>query len=326
MIHKERSIIAYYADPAIRHQATSGGIGSGIIKELFNRKKINSAISYRFETNELKYIPRIITDSNSYTVSGSIYHEINLIGFIKENVGNIISPFACFSLPCQVEPIKRILEKHNIESYIIELTCSSQQSYEATEFLIKREGLKKEDISMIRYRGNGWPGGVTITTKGGKHFFFDNNNSIWTKIFHSHLFIMPRCFFCSPTKKTTSDIIIADPWNIDKPGEEKEGRTLCYIKTEKMASFLNEIFSDSLFSYEAIDNDALYNSQRGTIVRKKFNLKHNKLTRITKNLFTSRLYRSIALKNNTIFGVHCFIYKYVFKILHKIEKTINRNV
>lgn len=326
MIKPSDTIIAYFADTVIRHKATSGGVGSCIIKELFNRKRINSSISFKFDKENLKYSPELIQSYDDYAVSGSIYHEINLINFIKENIGNIKSPFACFALPCQVTPIKSILDKNNIESYIIELTCSSQQRYEATEFLIKKSNINKKDISMIRYRGNGWPGGTHITLHNGESIFFDNTNSIWTKIFHSHLFIVQRCFLCSPTKETASDIILADPWNIDHPKDEKEGRSLCFIKTLKMASLLNELADESAIIYEKRDRTDFLRSQLGVIIRKNFNLKHKGLTKLNKKILNSELYRNIVLKSDFTFKLHCFIYKYTFRILHKIEKTLNKNI
>lgn len=326
MISPKDTIIAYFTDADIRHKATSGGVGSGIIKELFNRKRINSAISFRFDKEQLKYVPEIITNYDNYAISGSIYHEINLIEFVKENIDNIESPFACFALPCQVTPIKKILDKSDKESYIIELTCSSQQRYEATEFLIKKSNIDKKEISMIRYRGNGWPGGTNITLHNGENIFFDNTNSIWTQIFHSHLFIMPRCFFCSPSKDTVSDIILADPWNIDHPKNEKEGRSLCLIKTGKIASFLNELADESIIEYEKRNKTDLLRSQLGVIIRKNFNIKYKSLTKLNKRILTSQTYRNIALKSNLTFKLHCFVYKYTFRILHKIEKTLNKNI
>ena len=326
MIKPNDTIIAYFTDADIRHKATSGGVGSCIIKDLFNRRKISSSISFKFDKAALRYSPEIIQSYDEYTVSGSIYHEINLINFIKENIDKIKSPFACFALPCQVTPIKNILEKNNIESYIIELTCSSQQRYEATEYLIKRSNIDKKDISMIIYRGNGWPGGTQITLNNGESIFFNNINSIWTQIFHSHLFIVPRCFFCSPSKETASDIILADPWNIDHPKNEKEGRSLCLIKTPKMASFLSELADESIVICEKREREDLLRSQLGVVIRKNFNIKYKGLTKLNRNILNSKLYRNIALKNELTFKLHNFIYKYTYRILYKIEKTLNKNI
>lgn len=324
MINTDDIIIAHSTNTATRHKATSGGIGSCILQELFNEGYINSAISYKFNKKLLQYQPQIINKAEDYTPVGSIYHEISLINFIKNNISNISSPFFCFALPCQVSPIKRMLEKHGIESFIAELTCSSQQSHEATQYLIKRAGIENAVIEDIRYRGNGWPGGVSILLKDNKRIFFDNNNSLWNEIFHSHLFIMQRCFFCSPQKATHSDIQFADPWGIDIPDGKQEGNTMCYVKSEKAAKILNTLVDKESIEYHKIKKQDFYKSQMGTIVRKNFNIRHTNLTRFTRNILQSKVYKKVLLQHPTFFKLHCIIYRVSFKILHKIAKTLNK--
>ena len=119
MIKPGEIIIAHSTDTTLRHPATSGGIGSCIVKVLFKEGYIKSAISYKFDKETLQYHPCIIDKAEDYTPSGSIYHEIELIDFIRKNIENIEPPFFCFALPCQVTPIKNILEKRGIESSLL---------------------------------------------------------------------------------------------------------------------------------------------------------------------------------------------------------------
>lgn len=326
MVNAGDIIIAYTSDRNLRHVATSGGIGSRIIKELFTNNYICSAISYTFNKGTRQYEPQIIYDWDSYTPIGSIYHEIELFKFIKENIGQIKSPFLCTALPCQVAAIRKFLEKNGIEAYIIELTCSSQQSYEATEYMLKRAGVKTEEVEHIRYRGGGWPGGFTVTKVGGEELFFSNNSSVWTKIFHSRLFSMPRCFFCHASRQAVSDIQLADPWGIDTGDTEKEGRTLCKVNSQRMSDLLNSMSGHGDLEYEIRKKADFYSSQMGTIVSKNFNLKHPRLTRCVMNTVSDSRYRRIVLNNSFLFETHCLIYKYFFKCLHKIAKMRDKNL
>lgn len=313
-------ILAYSNDVEIRYSATSGGIGSVLVHRMFERGIINSAISYEYNNKSLKYIPRIITSSKEYTVSGSIYHEISLYAYIREHINEIKSPFLCFALPCQVNPIKKLLDDNGIISYIIELTCSSQQSFEATEYMLKRVGVKKSDVSFLRYRGEGWPGGIRIELNNGTCVKVPNNDSVWTKIFHSHLFIMPRCFFCQPVRKTASDIKLADPWGIDFIGKETKGRSLCHVKSNNMAEILNEMFNDGLIVYENREKSDFLYSQRGIIARKKYNLRHPQITKWVKAILSNGLYRKIILSSTFFFRVHCYIYTHGYRYLYKMER------
>ena len=320
MIKVDDVIIAYSTNNTTRHKATSGGVGSAIIHHLFKDRIINSAISFTFNNNVLRYEPQIIYSASEYSISGSIYHEINLINFVKDNINAIKSPIALFALPCQVAPIKSMLDKKNIESYIIELTCSSQQSFEATEYLLKHSNISKDNVAHIQYRGNGWPSGVRITLKDGTEHFFHNNNSVWTKIFHSHLFIQPRCFMCSNKEHRASDILIADPWGIDSYSTPTDGRTLCIVNSEKAATILNNMGIENHLFYEKSTACNYKKSQFGSIIRKDFNQKHKKVIKAVKNIIQSKRYKDFVLSSRILFNTHCCIYSTTFKILHKIFK------
>ena len=190
------SYIGHAVDSDIRYKATSGGIGSAIIKYLFESKIIQTSITFDYNSRSLQYIPRLIYRYEDYNISGSIYHEINLVQFVKQNIHDIQGGFACFVLPCQARAIRSILEKAGIPNILIGLTCSSQQSIEATYYLLERMQINKDDVLKIQYRGNGWPSGVQIHLKDNTVKYMSNNNSIWTKIFHSRLFIPKKCFYC----------------------------------------------------------------------------------------------------------------------------------
>ena len=325
MIQNNDIILAYSNASVVRKMATSGGIGSHVLQYLFATGAVRSAVSYEFDVCSLKYQPCVITSAEDYQIVGSIYHEINLYKFIKENLHLIKSPFLCFALPCQVNPIKTLLDKQGIESYIIELTCSSQQTFEATEYLLQRVGVDKEQVLSIRYRGDGWPSGVCVTLKDGGEVKIPNSYSVWMRIFHSHLFIMPRCFFCRTDRDTVSDIKLADPWTIDSPALEKLGRTFCQVKSDRMASILNDMADGGFISYECRSKKEFLQSQYGIIVRKNYNIKHPRLTKKIKSLLNNKAYRKTVLSLPVFFEVHCFIYTYGYRCLHKIDKLLKRS-
>ena len=80
---------AYSNDPAIRFMATSGGVGTTLLKAVFDQYVEISSISFRFDPKSLKYQPYIIHSFSEYIVTGSIYHEIDLCGFIVDHISEI---------------------------------------------------------------------------------------------------------------------------------------------------------------------------------------------------------------------------------------------
>lgn len=308
--------IAYSNNETTRYISTSGGVGSQIVYYLFDNKLINSSITFRFSPKSLQYEPQIIMRKEEYINSGSIYHEINLFSFIKNNIDKIKSPFCCFCLPCQTKAIRFLLSKQNIDCLLIELTCSSQQSYEATEYLFKRLHLKKEDIKNFQYRGNGWPSGIQIQAKSS-NIFVPNNGSVWTKIFHSQLFYMKRCFQCNPDMPSAADLTIADPWRICSINDEKIGKTLCYAHTHKAIELLTELKNKNLISYSELTNDKYEYSQYGSFQRKRAANANKRANQFKIKLFTNKYYRKVVLSSTILFNIHLMIKKIIDKLLIK---------
>lgn len=302
----KETYIGYSTDNTIRYSATSGGVGSSILKYLFDEGIIQTSITFDYNQKQLEYVPRLIHDYKDYKITGSIYHEIKLVQFIKEHIAEIKGGFACFVLPCQARPIRSILKKAGIPCFLLGLTCSSQQSIDATYYLLKRLNIETKDVNYIQYRGNGWPSGIQIQKKDNTTVHVPNNNSIWTQIFHSRLFILKQCFKCQNTLNIYSDITLADPWLKQYMSNETIGQTLiiAYSLTGneilKKARHLNYIklspFEESLFIL----------SQNNTLKRKSSYKKHPRLMRI----FTSYLHficKYNIIKFNFLFKIHCII-------------------
>ena len=224
-----KAYIAYSTDKELRWRATSGGAGSALLQYLFATKRVGTAVSFYYDVASLQYLPKLIYSFEEYQPVGSIYHEIDLPKFIKSHLDEIKGGFACFALPCQTRAIRHYVECAGHACFIIGLTCSSQQSFEATEYLLKRLHVRKADVAHIQYRGNGWPSGVQIRLKDGSEKFVPNGNSLWTQIFHSRLFVMPRCLRCQDTLNERADVTIADPWLREYMDSERIGKTLMFV-------------------------------------------------------------------------------------------------
>lgn len=308
------TFLAYSTNSKVRFSATSGGICSAVIIYLLDNGIVKSALSFSYNRSKLKYEPRLINCADDYCISASVYHEIPLFAWIKNHVNEIQSPFVFTALPCQVKPIKTFLEKHNIENYAIQLVCSSQQSYEATEYLLKRMNISKKEVDRIRYRGEGWPSGIAVYKKNGEIVKVGNTGSIWTEIFHSRLFCMPRCFHCNPNMPCVADIVCADPWRIDKTETEKQGRTLCRVNNDFFRSVLAKMRDEKLIALQECEESLFCYSQEGVIRQKEKNLKHKKMVRIQKSVYTSHFYRTLVLSSVVAFKAHLFLKKIFEKI------------
>lgn len=296
--------IGYSTEKEIRRAATSGGVGSALIKHLFESGKIGTAISFDYNRETLQYVPKLIHKYEDYRPCGSIYHDVDIPGFVKAHINEIKGNFACFAIPCQVRAIRHHISKAGKEAVIIGLVCSSQQTIDATLYLLKRLHIAHCNVSHIQYRGNGWPSGVQITCKDGKTHFVKNNGSLWTDIFHSKLFIYKKCYKCNNTLNKYCDIVLADPWTIDKIESGGDGRTLFASYTDIGNETILKAQENGLINIESISNETLTNSQIYTIKRKETYAKSALIQKFLKPLYLSGWYKTLV-SSTRLFKLHC---------------------
>lgn len=307
--------IGYSTDLDIRKKSTSGGVGSAIVKYLLDTRKANYALSFDYDQEHVCYQPKLITSFSEYRICGSIYQEMNLMKDLKillsDKAAGVI---LVFSLPCQTKAIRKICIERGFTPIIIGLTCSSQQSHEATTYLLKRIGVDESEVSSLRYRGNGWPSGIQISTKDGNTYFVKNNDSIWTEIFHSRLFIQPRCFMCNNTLNDYADIVLADPWLREYTETETIGQTLFAPYTEVGQKCIDDCLSNSYIAAKLFDEDLLYKSQRTTIERKNAYNSHPRLRNWMRRVFLSSTYKHL-IKTPFLFNLHCRVRKRIDRLI-----------
>lgn len=317
--------IGYSLDENIRYKSTSGGIGTSIVKYLLEKKLVDCALSFKYNSNLKRYEPVLINSFLDYDITGSVYHEIDMATclhsiFCERNKNRRM---VIFSLPCYTPLAKHLAKKYCIELFVIGLTCSSQQSIEATKYLYKRLDINEEKVKKIRYRGNGWPSGICIEIKDGKQLFVPNNNSLWEQIFHSRLFIPQKCFKCNDTLNKHSDIVLADPWLPEYYGKEKIGKTIIGVYTSLGGEIVSKAIKDLYIQCQMIDNSLLYASQKSTLDRKKSYFCDKKTTNFLIRICQSNLYKKIVLSVPFFFGLHVIFKNRVERKL--LEKLYRQN-
>ncbi len=299
------AFLAYSLDSNVRYKATSGGVGTTLLKYLFERGVIHSAISFDFNREKFEYVPKVIHSFEEYELVGSIYHEINLVSFVREHAAEIKGGFACFCLPCQSKAIRRVVEGLDQRCILLGLTCSSQQRKEATLYLLKRLNIEQKDVRQLQYRGNGWPSGVQIELFSGQTILVRNGDSIWTDIFHSRLFIPYRCFMCENTLNSDSDISIADPWLKSLQDDIGHGKTLILVNTD-VGQKLWLAVQKICVSRKVAEDEAI-SSQISTIKRKLFYKHHPFKRKCLITLNRSSVYKGIVTRFKSLFRLHGII-------------------
>lgn len=294
-----------------RFKASSGGIGTAIMRHLLTSSEYGTAITFVFDITLCMYVPKLIYSEKDLNVCGSVYQDMDLVEFIKENINKIKGGIVLSCGPCQVTPIRTILKKQGIKNFIISYCCSGQTTVEGTWCYYKLLGIDKNDVLNMQYRGNGWPSGIQIWLKNNTIVKKDNWTEPWISIHQSNLFKPKRCLFCKQDLGKSADINLADPWLEKYKLNEKTGATLCILCSKEGKNVFNDIVASN--EIEVIPSN--YNEYA---IAEKPNV-HKELSLYSERLYKNRIvklvgnkfYRMWASKNQRTIKLHIHLQRII---------------
>lgn len=319
-----------------RYKASSGGIGTAIMRFLLSSKEYGTAITFQFNTESKMYEPKFIYSGEDIIICGSVYQDINIVQFVKDNINQIKGGLVVSCPPCQVTGIRSILTKKGIDSFVISFCCSGQVTVEGTWKYYEFLGIDRDDVINLQYRGNGWPSGIQILLKDGNKVFRENWTEPWVTIHQAGFYRPKRCFYCTFDCSYHSDISLADPWLKDYLEKDKIGNTLFIVNTTKGIDTISSLKERGMIDYVESDYNSYYTAQQPNV--EKENRKRNQRKEIQKevsltentyirNYFTKNLprmrrfkkYRFYASELSTFKGIKRTTMKLFDKLTYRIR-------
>lgn len=307
--------IGHSLNKDIRWKSSSGGIGTAIIKYLLESGRYGTSMTFVFNVEKCMYEPKLIYNYSEYNNCGSIYQETDTIQFIKEHLKDIKNGIIITCMPCQVNAIKNILKRNNIDSFVISLCCSGQTTIQGTWLYYKLLGIKKSDISNMQYRGNGWPSGIQITLKNGTIIKKDNYTYPWTLMHQSLLYSPKRCIYCTIKTNPNSAVSLADPWLKEYIENDDIGNSVIICNAEGK-EVLNNMSETGLLVLKEVEETVYVKSQLGTIERKAQSSKHRTYNRIVEKMGKDgSLYKKVVTSSSFLLKRHLKLLKVLYKFL-----------
>lgn len=316
--------IGHSANKDDRFKASSGGVGTSIIKYLLESGQYGTSITYKYDRTDYRYHPNIIHSSEEMFPSGSIYQEIDLIRFVRDNISKIRNGIVLTCAPCQVKPIRAILNKNAIKNFIISYCCSGQTEAEGTWFVENCLGIDKKEVESLQYRGNGWPSGIQITLQDGTKVYRDNYTEPWKTMHQSWLFRPYKCFFCKLDTGRAADIALADPWLDEYKKKDGIGNTMFLVFTDAGKSVIDAMHSSKLIISRLSNYEEYAIAQAPNIHKEIFATEHKVYLKRLKRLISNQRYRNWAISSTK----HVHIHMKIMRMLRRTEsiKSINQSI
>lgn len=315
--------IGYAYDNNTRYESASGGITSSIVRYLFDSKQINTYLSCEFVTEKCRYEPKLIYSFEEYEMVGSVYQDMDLVGFIRKHISEIRGRILVVCSPCFVRAIRSILRRANIESIIIDYFCSGQTTLDGTYCYYKFLGISKSQVKNIRYRGGGWPNGIDITLNDGSHIKRTNYTEPWITMHDSGIFTPKRCFYCKQVESKDADISVGDPWLKEYLKNETVGASLFLVHSEYGKNIINNLFKQNVVQASEVDYHLFEKSQWPTVKRKGNIAKEKRFYDLQLKLLSKSWYSRWAKKNFNNMKRHRL---FVLYFLHPYCQTKNMSM
>lgn len=265
--------VGYSSNINIRHNAASGGLITSLLIFALEEGLINGALVTRMKKNKpLEPEPFIARTPEEITEAcGSKYCPVPAnIGLKEIIMAKENERFAVVGLPCHIHGLRKaqIVNAKLRERVVLSLgiICNHTPTFKATEYLLTNVGVKNEDVIMLNYRGQGWPGGLKIESKKGKTVS-KIVHEYWASGFGTY-FYSDRCTVCCDQTCELADISFADAW-LPELANDSLGTSIFVNRTNISEILLRNMQLKEKVEFERIDYRKLIQTQKGALLDRK---------------------------------------------------------
>lgn len=255
-----RSVATGHAtDEALRQQASSGGAVSALLIYALQSGRVDRVVHV---TADPEYPTRNIvtcstTPSQIVEGAGSRYASSSPL----QDIDRLLAEggaFAFVGKPCDVSALRRLaLVDKRVELHVplvLSFFCGGVPSHDGADRILAAIGVEPAEVTAFRYRGNGWPGAATATTRDGR-----TAQMSYAESWGGHLSkeVQFRCKICPDAVGGVADIACADAWYGDDDGypsfDEHLGRSLIVARTLAGDRFMNAAVDAGVLATEPLD-------------------------------------------------------------------------
>lgn len=263
----------------IRYNSSSGGFVTALLIYALEKGLVNGVVVTRMKKDvPLEPEPFIArTKEDIIDASKSKYCPVHVNIMLREIINTKDGErFAVVGLPCHIQGLRKAQKiNQKLRDKVIlclGLFCAHTDNFLATEFILTKFGIEKENVKRIEYRGRGWPGSMLVELYDGNIIYIPLKDYI--KISHSYNFFTPeRCLMCNDATCELADISFGDAWGLPGIKNSEIGFSILVCRTKYGEDILQDMKNNKKTE---LTNTTIRNviiSQRGLIYTKKIGFK-----------------------------------------------------
>ncbi len=238
--------LAHSSNAAFRDRASSGGALTELCIHAIELGVARAVVAVDFlDDDPLSAAPRLLCDEEALRgACGSKYIPVP-VGSVLSQIRDAEGAVVFVGLPCHIHGLRKAMkgDRSLSEKVVLAfgLACGMVPSRCASEFFLSRHGIDCRDVRHLAYRGQGWPGKISITLADGQTRSLARRPprtkplSIVTHMaaFGFHHFHPWRCLTCPDRTAELADVSFSDPYLPELLGTDIHGRTLVLLRNPR---------------------------------------------------------------------------------------------
>lgn len=231
----EHLAIGYARDPEVRFRGSTGGVLTALGRFLLTSGRVKFILHVAASGREpLRTEPRLSFDAAAVLeAAGSRYGPAAPLVDFTELLDRA-EPFALIAKPCDIGAVRNLARiDSRVDRYLhyaLTFVCGGASDLTKSEEVVGELGLRPEELSLFRYRGNGCPGPTRLETQDGRSFELTYQD-MWED--EATWRIQPRCKICPDAIGESADLAASDVWPGGSPAGEDEGFNGIIVRTQR---------------------------------------------------------------------------------------------
>lgn len=258
-------------DDSIRYAGSSGGVLTALAAWLTETRQVATVTASRPDgARPTRTVPTVVTSRDeALQAAGSRYAPVSNLAVTDLAAANSV----LVGKPCEISAASQYLDAEpdtgsSSRPILLSFFCAGTPSQSATDDLVKKLGVGVEDVSDMRYRGQGWPGRFQVSTEA-KTAEMSYQES-WGK--HLGRRVQWRCKLCVDGVGQHADIAVGDYWKADARGfpkfDDSDGNSVIIARTARGHDLLQRAVRAGVVQARPLDLDRVSGVQPLQVLRR----------------------------------------------------------
>lgn len=266
------SYVGHVLEGNYRENASSGGFGTWIFKELLEKGYIDGVI-HVVKNNSNKALFKYSISRTVEEISNGAktrYYPVELsevLQIVKKNPGK----YAVIGLPSYVMDIRLLAESDPIFKdrikFVIGLVCGHQKSQQFADFLAWQCGVEPGTLETINFRKkidglSSTSYGIEVTgiVNGTKQTIVKNTKDLYGYDWGKGFFKVRASDYTDDVMNETADVTLGDAW-LPKYTKDSGGNNIIVIRNPIIQKIFIDALKEKRIKLDIVDEDTIIQSQ-----------------------------------------------------------------